>query len=421
MDRETLGLKLEHYLLRLGDMVHPDAADLAAALLPHVPERSRDRELTPYLLSMIEKLRPSSGDDDLWRSRRFELLNLRYTQDQSPDLVAARLAISPRHVYRQLKRALADFTDFVWDQTARPPHAVAPPEHPGHTELLYRESSPILRSEHSSSLIEVLNSVQTLLEPLRHSGSPVMDIDFPQTLPDVAISAEILRQFLIGLLGDLLHNSGVTAVHLSTQVRKQCVDLRIRISKSEQPDSPGSTQDGEWSKVSERASAKLAMLHGALLSTEQLTEQASVFQVRLPTTGADAVLIVDDNEEVCLLFRRYLASAGYQPIVAKSGSEALQIARSRKLFAATLDLMMEGEDGWDVLQALRHDERTISLPIIVCTVLDHHDLAIMLGATAFIKKPVRRDQLLTALDAINSAAAHHVPPATSPADHELDR
>jgi CheY-like chemotaxis protein len=60
--------------------------------------------------------------------------------------------------------------------------------------------------------------------------------------------------------------------------------------------------------------------------------------------------------------------------------------------------MMNQEDGWDVLQELTHDPLTATVPIVVCSVLDQQELALMLGATAFLKKPVMAEDLLQTLD-----------------------
>jgi CheY-like chemotaxis protein len=109
------------------------------------------------------------------------------------------------------------------------------------------------------------------------------------------------------------------------------------------------------------------------------------------------VLVVDDNEDVLTLFERYLSSGGYQPVLAQTGAEAIAIATAEELYAITLDLMMTGEDGWDVLQALRGHPRASDIPVVVCSVLDHEHLALALGAQAFLKKPIMREPLLQVL------------------------
>ena len=55
-------------------------------------------------------------------------------------------------------------------------------------------------------------------------------------------------------------------------------------------------------------------------------------------------------------------------------------------------------DGWQILSDLRQDPATAGLPIIICTALPVEDLALSLGATAFLQKPVTQEQFLRVLD-----------------------
>jgi CheY-like chemotaxis protein len=156
-------------------------------------------------------------------------------------------------------------------------------------------------------------------------------------------------------------------------------------------------QQGLWEEIAERARRRLAMLPGATLALLQTEPDGAHYRLILPTAQTRTVLVVEDNPEVGGLFQRYLTSGGYQALLATRGAEAIALARSRRLHAITLDLVMDSADGWDVLQALRDDPRTSYIPIIVCSVLDQQQLALMLGASAFLKKPVLREHLLQAL------------------------
>ena len=62
-------------------------------------------------------------------------------------------------------------------------------------------------------------------------------------------------------------------------------------------------------------------------------------------------------------------------------------------------LIMTGTavDGWKVLQTLKADSQTRSIPVIVCSVLAEEDLARTVGADAYLRKPVTQSSLLTAL------------------------
>jgi len=54
-------------------------------------------------------------------------------------------------------------------------------------------------------------------------------------------------------------------------------------------------------------------------------------------------------------------------------------------------------DGWQVLQTLHSAPATKSIPIIVCSVFYDPNLALTLGAADVLKKPVRKEDLVTVL------------------------
>jgi CheY-like chemotaxis protein len=62
--------------------------------------------------------------------------------------------------------------------------------------------------------------------------------------------------------------------------------------------------------------------------------------------------------------------------------------------------MMPKQDGWHVLQTLLNQPDTSRIPVIVCSVLKQKELALSLGATAFVEKPITEQALLSALDAL---------------------
>ena len=55
-------------------------------------------------------------------------------------------------------------------------------------------------------------------------------------------------------------------------------------------------------------------------------------------------------------------------------------------------------DGWEVLARLREHPATYGVPIVVCTILAQEDLAMLLGAADFVRKPINQQSLLSALD-----------------------
>jgi CheY-like chemotaxis protein len=120
-------------------------------------------------------------------------------------------------------------------------------------------------------------------------------------------------------------------------------------------------------------------------------------EVWLPTSPRQTVLVVDDNTDALELFQRYLGSCGYRVVTAQTARKALSLARRLQPHAIILDLMMPEQDGWDLMQVLLNQPETSHIPIIVCSVLKQKELALSLGATVFLDKPVTEQTLLAAL------------------------
>ena len=108
---------------------------------------------------------------------------------------------------------------------------------------------------------------------------------------------------------------------------------------------------------------------------------------------APLVMIVDDEPAAREVLERHLTKEGFSVIAASSGKQALEMLQSAKPIAILLDIMMPGLDGWHVLRKIRGDEKTAHIPVIIQTVLDDQNFAFALGASGFLKKPIRRKQL----------------------------
>jgi len=110
------------------------------------------------------------------------------------------------------------------------------------------------------------------------------------------------------------------------------------------------------------------------------------------------VLVIDDDPTALDLLERTLQGAGVRVVTASDGPEALKLARTLRPAAITLDVLMPGMDGWEVLGQLKADPETSAIPVIMVTMTSDRKLGYALGATEFLTKPVRRDQLVSLLD-----------------------
>jgi signal transduction histidine kinase/DNA-binding response OmpR family regulator len=111
------------------------------------------------------------------------------------------------------------------------------------------------------------------------------------------------------------------------------------------------------------------------------------------------VLVVEDNREALFVYEKYLKASVFQAVPAMDLHEARMALREFKPVAVVLDVLLQGEQSWELLQALKSDPATKNLPIFVVTVVDNRAKALALGADAFHAKPVSRAWLLQQLQA----------------------
>jgi PAS domain S-box-containing protein len=155
---------------------------------------------------------------------------------------------------------------------------------------------------------------------------------------------------------------------------------------------------------------KLARMMGGELEVTSREGEGSRFRLVIPVTqqeaqlavspavdADDAILVIDDDADARDLLGRLLSREGYRVVTARSGPEALAIARQKPPRAITLDALMPGMDGWSVLAELKADPVLAAVPVIMVTMVDDRNRAYTLGATEFLGKPVDRARLLATL------------------------
>ena len=132
---------------------------------------------------------------------------------------------------------------------------------------------------------------------------------------------------------------------------------------------------------------------------DESREEESAQQVVTPEPGDEQVVLVVDDDPIALdLLGRTLHEAGMSVVTATDGDEALAMARSIQPAAITLDVLMPGKDGWEVLRQLKADPETQHIPVAMVTMTDDRELGYALGATEFLTKPVERSRLVQLLE-----------------------
>ena len=112
------------------------------------------------------------------------------------------------------------------------------------------------------------------------------------------------------------------------------------------------------------------------------------------------VLVVDDHHDSRTICEIILARNGYSVLSAADGENALKLARAERPDAIILDIALPRVDGWMVLDDLREDATTASIPVVMCTAhsLDSYRVrAMSLGCAAFLVKPCSPQAIIDAV------------------------
>ena len=102
------------------------------------------------------------------------------------------------------------------------------------------------------------------------------------------------------------------------------------------------------------------------------------------------ILAVDDDPDALFILDRLLCRQGYRVFTAAGGRAALAVLEQEMVDVIVLDVMMPDLDGLQVAGALRQQERTQSIPIILLTASAHTErrlAAMAFGVSEFVTKP----------------------------------
>jgi DNA-binding response OmpR family regulator len=96
------------------------------------------------------------------------------------------------------------------------------------------------------------------------------------------------------------------------------------------------------------------------------------------------ILIVDDDPHIRTLYKEELLDEGYEVVLANSGKEALELFEKEKFDLVTLDILMPGMDGIEVLRKMK--EKNPTLPVIMSTAYDYRDDFSVWASEAYVVK-----------------------------------
>jgi two-component system cell cycle response regulator DivK len=105
----------------------------------------------------------------------------------------------------------------------------------------------------------------------------------------------------------------------------------------------------------------------------------------------ERILVVEDNPMNMKLFRDVLLAAGYTTLEARTGEEAVELARSSEPALVLMDVQLPGIDGIEALARLRADERTGSMTVVALTaqaMSGDRERFLEAGFDGYLSKPI---------------------------------
>lgn len=130
---------------------------------------------------------------------------------------------------------------------------------------------------------------------------------------------------------------------------------------------------------------------------EEFTPGALHAAAPLRQSEKPTILVIDDDTAIHGLVRRLFEKHPVEVAVARNGEEGIRMARVLSPRVITLDVVMEGADGWEILHRLKGDPQLARIPVILLSILDNHGDPRGFLAEEVFTKPVDVDRLSSAI------------------------
>jgi CheY-like chemotaxis protein len=378
-------------LTHLYDFMFLQDHPLVEALVPEVKGPKRIQEFREIIIGCIESMRPTPDLETQPKvSRLYNILRLRYIRQQTVQQVNVNLSLSERQFYRDLPKAIQVLSQMLHERITGEtvaPVVIEADEEPASIQSEVER----VRTEVTAARIELkgvidgaLAVIHSLIEQNQVSVTNHMTSDISIADAD----RTIVRQILILIFSQLA--TGASQIDISSTVAGRFCQVMLQTYPREHL--PVSVQPVREVLANSETLAVLLNTIEAKLSSQSETEITLHIQLR-----QTSVLVIDDNPNIISLFRRYVTGLPYHLLEAANSSEAVELARRLQPQLIILDVMLPGQDGWEILQNLKNHPATLAIPILVCSVLDLPDVATSLGADGYLKKTPGQAEFLKVL------------------------
>ncbi|MEM7342656.1 MAG: response regulator [Chloroflexota bacterium] len=401
---------ISEVLKHLYDSAYLQTHPLAEVLIaPSTETAHRSQALRRVMLEAIRTMYPQgrvSAQSPDWRS--YKILELRYVQGLNWLEVMEKLGLGKTHYYRTHTLALEAITQMLWENTQQKSveEAVAseiePQTRSGEAQIDVRHL--VEQADWAAiSIDSILDNVKPMMLPLAQAKTSQLEFDVAHKLTILRADRVMLRQAILNLLSYTLDMGSGGRVAVQTFASTVDAGLMIEVWRGSEPFSllPSRPRQGVGLEICEQLIWEMG---GSLRINTQGEDH---WQARLawPTVANQTLLVIDDNDGLVELFRRYLAGSDWEIVGANNGKVARQQIEATKPGLIILDIMMPGEDGWELLTHFKQSDAYKDIPVVICSVLNEPQLAYNLGATAYLPKPVTQVALRHLLKPWHQAGA----------------
>jgi CheY-like chemotaxis protein len=349
------------------------------------------QELRVYLLDAIESLEPAPRAPSSEKERRpYIVLVDRYIGGLSIEEIGERLHLGARQVRREHRIGVRALAAYLWHRCNQQVCDAGVRKSPA-LDSLQRELDILGVQLEDTHMIELLQAVERPIRALAHGHNcGIVFAPAPQDLfclCDRTLAKQALLSCLNSLVAQHPRYIEVAAVALHGA---PVVLMKV---------SPALSADllPALDRELETCRALVASQGGHVRIVAGESGSCAGVAMLFRSAKGQHVLVVDDNERMLQLYTRYLSRGHYQVTTAASAAEAQTFLQRNTPDIVVLDVLMRGMDGWELLQKLRASPRLKHVPVVVCSILEEPSLALVLGAQAYLKKPIVPEDLLATL------------------------
>ena len=110
------------------------------------------------------------------------------------------------------------------------------------------------------------------------------------------------------------------------------------------------------------------------------------------------ILVVDDDEKLNRLLKRFLKDYGFEVYSATDAHEGLKKCRTVLPDLIILDVMLPGKTGFEIMAELRSDDTLAEMPVLMLTARGQardREMALQAGVSRFMTKPFSNEEMLS--------------------------